>query len=90
MVFTATTDANGFYQFTGLRAGTYSIFQTTEPTGQSPNEFFWKDGLNQVGSLGGTNQEFDGVAMDGIIDIIVGEGQSGVNYNFGEVEDRPD
>ncbi len=88
VVLTVPTDANGFYQFTGLRPGTYSIFETTQPT-ISPTGTPLNDGNNSVGSLGGTNQEFDGVAMDGIISIVVGADQNGTDYDFGKVEYVP-
>ena len=43
---TATTDANGFYQFTNLQPGTYSV-QETQPAN-------WLDGKDTAGTLGGT------------------------------------
>jgi hypothetical protein len=92
VVLTFTTDANGFYHFDNLRAGTYSIFETTQPTGPAPGSpYNLIDGFNNVGSLGGTDQEYDPTnnLMDGIIDITVGSGQNGTGYNFGKVYDRP-
>lgn len=93
VVLTATTDVSGFYQFTGLRAGTYSVFRVTDPDGLSPNSLPFVDGANTVGSLGGVNQEepTNPLALDGIIDIVVGRDQAGVNYNFGfwDGEDVP-
>lgn len=72
VVRTATTDASGFYQFTGLRVGTYAITET------QPSSY--KDGKDTAGSLGGTN------AMNDIFaDILVGISAAGVNYNFGEL-----
>jgi hypothetical protein len=44
--------------------------------------------MNTVGSLGGTDQSFDANTTpwtpDGILDIAVGAGDQGINYNFGE------
>jgi len=84
---TVTTDANGYYAFYGLAAGTYSIYET-EPTGVSPDRTDFADGMNTVGSLGGTDQSYDAfsspVTPDGIVDITVAAGDQGINYNFGE------
>ncbi|MCP4506879.1 MAG: hypothetical protein GY826_10855, partial [Fuerstiella sp.] len=43
--FLTSTDAAGFYEFTGLRAGTYHVYQ------QQPRGF--GDGLDTAGSTGG-------------------------------------
>jgi hypothetical protein len=87
VVLTATTDANGFYQFTNLRAGSYSIFRTTDPTGPTPAGGNYLDGSNTAGSLGGTVQEVDATHLDAIVNITVGRDQAGVNYNFGFADD---
>lgn len=73
---TTTTDANGFYQFTELRAGTYRIRET-----QAAN---FLDGNDAVGSLGGT------VANDDLANIPVRFGDAGINYVFGERGLRPE
>ena len=77
----------GYYAFDGLQPGTYSIYET-EPTGVSPDGTYFADGMNSIGSLGGTDQSFDGATSpwtpDGIIDITVGPGDVGTDYNFGE------
>src|SRR5262245_31575971 len=67
---TTLTDENGAYSFTGLTAGTYSITET------QPARFF--DGNDYLGTLGGTLQD------DLVLDILVGAGQTGENYNFTE------
>jgi uncharacterized repeat protein (TIGR01451 family) len=64
-----TTDASGAYQFIGLRAGTYTITETT-PAG-------YIDASDNAGTLGGT------VGHDVIGAILVGMGQAGQNYDFG-------
>jgi len=85
---TVMSDASGFYKFTDLRPGTYSIIEMYEPAGASPDAYYFVDGVNTVGSLGGTNVEYDWVTSpvtpDAITGIIVGAGVQGVNYNFGE------
>ena len=69
---TATTDANGFYQFTNLRPGTYTL-QQDEPAN-------WLDGKDTAGSQGGT------VAPDQITNISLPAGVTGINNNFGELK----
>ena len=66
------TDANGFYQFTNLAAGTYSIWET-QPAG-------WQDGKDTQGTPGnGTTYN------DAFIGIQLAAGVNGVNNNFGEL-----
>jgi hypothetical protein len=67
----AVTDANGFYYFDGLTAGTYTITKTP-PAG-------YLDGNETVGSLGGV------LGADLIAAISLGSGVNGFNYNFGEL-----
>jgi protocatechuate 3,4-dioxygenase beta subunit len=68
----ATTDNNGFYDFVGLRPGTYTITET-QPAG-------WQDSNNNLGTLGGTvgTNEFSGI---GLPNATVGR-----DYNFGETK----
>ncbi len=69
---TTTTDANGYYQFTNLPAGTYTITET-QPTG-------YQDGKDTQGTPGtGTagNDVFSTIAL--------AAGVNGVNNNFGEL-----
>jgi hypothetical protein len=84
VVATTTTDTNGFYTFTGLAAGEYTITRGADPAG-----FF--DGLNQVGSAGGTSQESnsDPEVADLIFDIDLGTDVAGIEYNFGMIEAGP-
>jgi hypothetical protein len=74
VVRTTLTAADGTYSFTGLRAGTYSLFEI-QPEGCI-------DGDDFAGSFGGT---VDGV--DGIIGITISTGGIGVNYDFTEYFD---
>jgi uncharacterized repeat protein (TIGR01451 family) len=68
---TTTTDANGFYQFTNLRPGTYNVLQD-EPAG-------WLDGKDTAGSTGGT------VTNDQIAGVSLAAGINSTNNNFGEL-----
>lgn len=72
-VRTATTDASGFYQFTGLEPGVVYTVVETQPGG-------WTDGKDTVGTVftdtgGGGNDRFT---------VTPGSGQDGLNWNFGE------
>jgi uncharacterized surface anchored protein len=69
---TTTTGSNGSYSFTGVFPGTYDITETP-PAGYLP-------GAVTAGSLGGTTASY---ATD---NIAVSSGQTGNNYNFGEVQ----
>ncbi len=67
---TATTDSNGFYQFTNLSAGTYTITEA-QPAKVS-------DGSAFAGSLGGTTSD------NKVSNIAVTDGAQGVHYDFTE------
>ena len=67
---TTQTDGNGFWQFTGLNPGTYSVTET------QPNNFV--DGLDTIGSAGGTT------GNDQFTNIVLTAGANSVNNNFGE------
>jgi uncharacterized repeat protein (TIGR01451 family) len=69
---TTTTDANGNYTFANLRPGNYAVTET------QPNNF--TDGRETIGSLGGTS-----TTNDRIDSIVVRSGDTGTNYNFGEL-----
>jgi hypothetical protein len=82
------TGADGYYEFTGLRPGTYSIYQETEP----PYATGLRDGAAAAGSLGGSAENFvyepgNALTYDRITDISVGPNTVGINYNFAEVAD---
>jgi len=72
----ATTDVNGFYSFTGLSAGTYSLQRTP------PASFF-----NGGGTVGTVNGVQDGtIQSDGTIgQISYQAGGVGGGYNFAEL-----
>jgi protocatechuate 3,4-dioxygenase beta subunit len=68
---TVTTDSNGFYEFSGLRVGTYSVAET------QPANF--NDGKDSIGSAGGT------VGNDLLSNIVLKSGDNSINNNFGEL-----
>jgi len=73
---TKTTDMNGFFQFTGLAAGTYTLQEQdlTLPSGYGPDT-----------ATPGTGATFDGTVPTGdtIAGIVLGAGpQNGVNFDF--------
>lgn len=76
-VATQSTNEDGSYRFTDLPAGVYRVVES-HPTD-------WLDGLDTAGTIDG---QLVGVASnpgDEIAQIDLGWGQSGVEYNFGEL-----
>jgi protocatechuate 3,4-dioxygenase beta subunit len=71
----ATTNAAGYYEFTNLAAGTYSVMEI-HPAG-------WLDGIDTPGNLGGVAQISP--PGDMLSQIVMNWGQDGVEYNFGEL-----
>jgi hypothetical protein len=73
-VASATTNSAGSYEFSGLRAGTFTLIER-QPDG-------WRDGRDSVGTVSGMvvgskdNDRFSGITLRG--------GEQGVEYNFGE------
>ncbi|MFN0056516.1 MAG: SdrD B-like domain-containing protein, partial [Planctomycetales bacterium] len=67
-----TTDASGYYQFTGLRPGTY-VLTETQPAS-------YLDGQDTVGTPGGTTTN------DKFSNVVLTSGVSGTENNFGEVK----
>jgi len=67
---TTQTDANGFYQFSGMRPGQYMIRQT------QPGQF--RSGHDSVGSLGGQ------VSRNRFRNVVLPPDAQGTGYNFGE------
>jgi hypothetical protein len=63
------TDSLGFYSFTGLRQGVYSLQQEPPVNFSSESDF--------TGSLGGSR---DGPSV--ISTIVLHNGQNGINYDF--------
>ncbi|MCI0703859.1 MAG: hypothetical protein L0241_22595 [Planctomycetia bacterium] len=74
---TTITDANGFYSFESLRAGTYTLSEVQPETGNGQDLM---DGLDYLGSLGGDNS-----VNDVFSSIILENDQHGTDYNFTEL-----
>ncbi|MBK8959362.1 MAG: carboxypeptidase regulatory-like domain-containing protein, partial [Proteobacteria bacterium] len=70
---TTTTDANGYYEFTDLRPGTYAVTET-QPGG-------YIDGKDTVGTAGGSNAVNDTLSA-----IVLVGGTNSVENNFGELK----
>ena len=68
-----TTDAEGKYAFTDLKPGVYGV-EEIQPAG-------YLEGWNQVGSAGGELN-----APDEVLNVSLGSGVDGINYDFWEVE----
>jgi serine-aspartate repeat-containing protein C/D/E len=75
---TTTTNSSGYYAFTNLKPGTYGV-KETQPSG-------YLDGLDTAGTIGGTTKGTAHNPGDQIDGVKLASGQSGVNYNFGELE----
>jgi protocatechuate 3,4-dioxygenase beta subunit len=71
VTLTTTTAPDGNYAFNGLRPGSYAITET------QPDHFL--DGAQLLGSLGGQ------VALNQFLNIPLQPAQSGVQYDFGEI-----
>ena len=71
VIATTYTNSSGFYSFTNLVPGTYSI-RETQPAG-------YLDGKDKIGTQGGT------AGNDLFTNIVVLSGTNGTNNNFGEL-----
>lgn len=74
-----TTDASGAYSFTGLPLSNGSGYTLTEQSQSSAPLSSYADGLDALGSLGGT------LANDRFSAIPLTSSAFGTDYNFGEV-----
>lgn len=84
VVMTTMTAADGSYSFTGLRAGTYTLLETQPArAGDVP----LLDGEDFLGTING--ERVGAIDNDRLFDILLGDGQSGVDYNFSEWETYP-
>ncbi|GAA3841632.1 hypothetical protein GCM10022243_05070 [Saccharothrix violaceirubra] len=68
---TTTTGSDGTYTFTGLLGGTYTVTETTPAT--------YTDGIDVVGSAGGTLEP-----PDSIVSIGLDPGEDATGYLFGD------
>ena len=71
----ATTNSQGYYQFTNLGAGTYTVVEV-QPSG-------WLDGKDTPGNLGGVADLSP--PGDRLSQITINWGEAGIEYNFGEL-----
>jgi hypothetical protein len=69
---TTRTDRTGFYEFSSLQPGTYTIRET-----QPPGQLF--DGIDTVGNLGGT-------AGNDVLSVTLAPRDAGIEYDFGEFQ----
>lgn len=77
---TVTTQPDGSYTFAGLRPGEYTITQT-QPSFSAPSGRDYADGRDVDGSLANGDRTVNDVTSS--IEALAGE--TGVDYNFGEV-----
>ena len=80
-VGTTTTDANGYYAFTGLVTGLNTVFKVmeTQPAG-------WLQGISIAGTIDGQIQGWE-EGTDDITDVAgLVQNTSGVNYDFTEIK----
>jgi len=72
------TDSTGYYEVTGLAPGTYRVVETEQPDG-------YLDGLDAAGTVNGLPLGSAVNPGDNIETIFLGGGQSGIDYDFGEL-----
>ncbi|MCA9228216.1 MAG: carboxypeptidase regulatory-like domain-containing protein, partial [Planctomycetales bacterium] len=72
VIATTTTDTTGYYKFEGLAPGSYTVRET------QPDGYF--HGGQVAGSKGGDDSQADRISS-----IVIGAGETLVNYNFCEL-----
>ena len=77
VVATTRTDSSGAYTFEGVLPGTYSIRQS-QPAG-------FLDGIDTAGTIAGVIVGSATNPGDLITGVVLRQGQSGIEYNFGEL-----
>ena len=80
---TVATDVNGYYSFAGLPASDVNGYTVTEKLQTAAPLTNYGDGLESVGTVNSVTMGSAAV-NDKISGIVIGVGQSGSNYNFGE------
>jgi hypothetical protein len=73
-----TTDASGYYSFTGLQPGTYKLTES-QPTG-------YLEDTNNVGTVNGVTDGSLTSTVDVMSTITLASCNDGINYNFGELK----
>jgi fimbrial isopeptide formation D2 family protein/uncharacterized repeat protein (TIGR01451 family) len=81
---TTTTAADGSYSFEQLFPGAYRLTETQPNAPVTINDGGYFDGLDTIGSLGGSNNIKNQIAVS-LANDAGGNSFSGVSYNFGEV-----
>ncbi|MCC9609755.1 carboxypeptidase regulatory-like domain-containing protein [Blastopirellula sp. JC732] len=76
-IFSVTTDNDGYYEVVGLPPGTYRIVET-QPV-------LYTDGKDAAGTVGGSTRGSAVNPGDQINSISLVSGDTGINYNFGEI-----
>ncbi len=77
------TDADGFYQVSGLPPGIYEIVEVTnDPAGGNPLAGYL-DGKDSLGSVQGSDVGV--MSNDRFAQVSLNAGENGVNYDFGEL-----
>ncbi|HEX2916673.1 MAG TPA: SdrD B-like domain-containing protein [Chloroflexia bacterium] len=76
VIATTTTAADGSYVFAGLPAGSYTLVES-QPVG-------YLDGKDAVGTVNGSSNGTLG--NDQLSNIVLAANDSGINYNFGELQ----
>ncbi|WP_167075095.1 SdrD B-like domain-containing protein [Massilia aquatica] len=79
---TILTDANGSYSFTGLPSSDATGYMLTEQSQASAPLSNYADGIDAVGTVNGVVR--GSMSNDKFSAIVIGTGQFGSNYNFGE------
>ncbi|WP_145418058.1 SdrD B-like domain-containing protein [Planctomycetes bacterium K23_9] len=77
VVATATTNSQGQYEFADIVPGQYSIIET-HPAG-------YYDGMDTPGTISGQRVGQSGTDGDSLRQIDIRQGQTGIEYNFGEL-----
>ena len=75
---TVTTNDDGYYEATGLVPGRYRVVEVVQPA-----PYF--DGKDEAGTVAGLTVGAAVNSGDEINGIVLGGGQAGVQYNFGEL-----
>ncbi|MCA9143668.1 MAG: carboxypeptidase regulatory-like domain-containing protein [Planctomycetaceae bacterium] len=73
-----TTNADGYYEVTGLAPGEYRITESQPST--------YQDGIDTVGTVSGASRGSVSNPGDAIDGIVLTSGDNGVQYNFGEYQ----